>query len=83
MNLKEAGTKNIMIFGSATATNSLFNEDLIDELWLFVNPVVLGQGIPMFKSIKAQISFTLIESKQFTCGVVGLHYKTTNTSKWQ
>lgn len=39
----------IIIFGSATATHSLFNEGLIDELWLFVNPVVIAAGIPLFK----------------------------------
>jgi dihydrofolate reductase len=72
--LKEGGNKNIMIFGSASATHSLFNEGLIDELWLFINPVVIGQGIPMFKGINATTSLTLLESKQFACGVVGLHY---------
>lgn len=72
--LKERGDKNIMIFGSATATHALFNEGLIDEIWLFINPVLLGQGIPMFKGIKDRTKLTLIESKQFSCGVIGLHY---------
>ena len=72
--LKQQDGKNIVIFGSATATHSLFNEGLIDELWLFVNPVVIGKGIPMFKGVKETTSLTLVESKQFPCGVVGLHY---------
>ncbi|OAQ39731.1 dihydrofolate reductase [Pedobacter psychrophilus] len=72
--LKQQDGKNILIFGSATATQSLFNEGLIDELWLFVNPVVIGDGIPMFKGITHMSNLTLIESKQFPSGVIGLHY---------
>jgi dihydrofolate reductase len=72
--LKQQDGKNILIFGSATATHSLFNEGLIDELWLFVNPVVIGKGNPMFKGVNHTTNLTLIESKQFACGVVGLHY---------
>lgn len=72
--LKNENGKNILIFGSATATHSLFNEGLIDELWLFVNPVVIGQGIPMFKGIRHTVNLTLVESRQFPCGVIGIHF---------
>ena len=72
--LKQQDGKNILIFGSASATHSLFNEGLIDELWLFVNPVVIGQGLPMFKNVNHITSLTFIESKQFSSGVIGLHY---------
>ncbi|MBS1759390.1 MAG: dihydrofolate reductase family protein [Bacteroidetes bacterium] len=72
--LKQEDGKNIVIFGSATATHTLFNEGLIDELWIFVNPVVIGHGLPLFKGAKQNINLTLVESKQFSCGVIGLHY---------
>ena len=79
--LKQEEGKNIIIFGSASATHFLFNEGLIDEVWLFVNPVVLGQGIPMFKDVIQRISLTFIESKSFACGVAGLHYKKEQVTK--
>ena len=72
--LKDKSGKNIMVFGSTTTTHSLFKEGLIDELWLFINPIIIGQGIPLFKGIKDTIKLTLLESKHFSCGVVGLHY---------
>lgn len=72
--LKQKDGKNILIFGSATASHSLFSKGLIDEFWLFVNPVVIGQGIPLFKGITEITKLTLIESKTYSCGVVGLHY---------
>jgi dihydrofolate reductase len=72
--LKKQEGKNILIFGSGTASHSLFSEGLIDDFWLFVNPVVIGQGIPLFKGITETTKLTLVESKAYSCGVVGLHY---------
>src|SRR6476646_10483232 len=45
---KQAPGKNVMIFGSPTAAHSLMEYNLIDEYWLFVNPILLGQGIRLF-----------------------------------
>lgn len=72
--LKNQEGKNILIFGSATASHSLFSEGLIDDFWLFVNPVVIGQGTPLFKGIIETTKLALVESKAYSCGVVGLHY---------
>ena len=72
--IKMQDGKNILIFGSATASHSLFSEGLIDDFWLFVNPVVIGQGIPLFKGITETKKLKLIESKTYSCGVIGLHY---------
>lgn len=73
--LKEAGEKNILMIGSPTAAHSLMSENLIDDYWLFVNPILLGQGIPLFKSIKEKTQLEFIENISFKSGVVCLHYK--------
>jgi dihydrofolate reductase len=49
--------------------------NLIDEYWLFVNPIILGEGIPLFTRLATRTSLILITSKAFACGVVLLHYK--------
>jgi dihydrofolate reductase len=49
--------------------------NLIDEYWLFVNPVLLGQGIQFFKDINDRINLKLIESKAFASGVTGHRYQ--------
>lgn len=72
--LKQQDGKNILIFGSPGASQSLLNEGLIDEFWLFVNPIILGQGMPLFKDISAATKLKLVESKTFECGVIALHY---------
>jgi len=71
---KQAPGKNVMIFGSPTAAHSLMEYNLIDEYWLFVNPILLGQGIPLFAEIKTRIDLKLLETKVFHCGVTALHY---------
>jgi dihydrofolate reductase len=49
-------------------------ENLIDDYWLFVNPILLGQGIPLFGGIKDKTALTLVASHPFSSGVVCLHY---------
>lgn len=67
-------SKEILLFGSPTATHSLIQQNLIDGYWLFVNPIVLGQGIPLFADIKDKINLKLLTTRQFTCGVTELNY---------
>ena len=72
---KQVGT-NILIFGSPSAVHSLMAEHLIDEFYLFVNPVLLGNGIPMFIDLKERINLTFASAKEFKAGVVSLKYET-------
>lgn len=73
--LKNAEGKEIIIFGSPSASHALMRENLIDEFWLFVNPILVGQGIPLFKDIKDKKDLKLISNHAFASGVVCLHYE--------
>ncbi len=73
--LKQALGEEIIVFGSPSASHFLMREDLIDDFWIFVNPVLLGQGIPLFKDIKQRTKLQLIKSHAFSSGVVCLHYE--------
>lgn len=72
--IKQSEGEEILLFGSPTATHSLIQQDLIDGFWLFVNPLVLGQGIPLFVDIKAKIKLSLLNTRQFSSGVTELNY---------
>lgn len=72
--IKQHPGNEILLFGSPTATHSLINLDLIDGYWLFVNPIILGQGIPLFKNINKKINLNLLTTRQFNCGVTELNY---------
>jgi len=64
-----------MIFGSPRLTHTFIHLGLIDEYRLFLNPIVLGGGIPLFQDIKDWMKLKLLEAKTFQAGVVGLHYQ--------
>jgi len=72
--IKHQPGKEILLFGSPTATHSLIQLNLIDGYWLFVNPIILGQGIPLFVDIKDKIKLKLLTTRQFICGVTELNY---------
>jgi dihydrofolate reductase len=72
--LKQARGEEIIIFGSPSASHALMQENLIDDFWIFVNPVLLGQGIPLFKDIRQRTKLKLIKNHAFSSGVVCLHY---------
>lgn len=72
--LKKQEGKNILIFGSPSASHSLLSLDLIDEFWVFVNPILIGEGVPLFKGISEKTKLELLETKRFSCGVIALHY---------
>jgi dihydrofolate reductase len=74
-NIKQQEGKDILIFGSPRASQSLLNEGLIDEFWLFLNPIILGKGMPLFVDISGTTNLNLVESKTFECGVIAVHYK--------
>jgi dihydrofolate reductase len=72
--IKQGPGKDIVIFGSPGAAHSLMAEDLIDDYWLFVNPVLLGKGIPVFKGTQRPASLALVEGRALGSGVVCLHH---------
>ncbi|MBS1732386.1 MAG: dihydrofolate reductase family protein, partial [Bacteroidetes bacterium] len=77
--IKQHPDKEILLFGSPTATHALIQLGLIDGYWLFVNPIILGQGIPLFQDIKNKIKLKLSTSRKFTCGVIELNYLVDNS----
>lgn len=72
--IREGTGADILLFGSPTATHSLMQQHLIDGYWLFVNPVILGRGIPLFEGIKDKTKLKLLTTRQFTSGVTELNY---------
>ena len=53
----------------------LIKHGLIDELNLFVNPVALGAGMPIFRDLESRQKFVLETSRAFSCGIVLIRYR--------
>lgn len=79
--LKEETATEILLFGSPAAAHSLLAENLIDECWLFVNPVLIGEGIPLFKNIKGKQPLKLLQTHVFSSGVICLHHEFQHTNQ--
>lgn len=73
--LKQRPGQNLMVFGSPRLVHSLMHLGLIDEYRLFLHPVVVGDGVPLFKDINEVKNLNLVESKIFDNGVVHLCYR--------
>lgn len=73
--LRQGEGKDIVIFGSPSLGKLLTAENLVDDYWLFVNPLILGDGLPLFKDIKTKTFLKLASSITFASGVVALHYE--------
>jgi len=67
-------SEEILLFGSPTATHSLMGENLIDGYWLFINPIILGEGIPLFANIRDKVKLQLVNTQSFSSGVTELSY---------
>jgi len=72
--LKSEDGKHIFVDGGAEIVNELLKDNLIDEFYISVIPVLLGEGIPLFKGGRPEIGLKLISSKSFDKGLVQLHY---------
>jgi dihydrofolate reductase len=73
--LKGQPGKNLLMIGSPGIAHTFMQLDLIDEYWLYVNPVILGDGIPLFKDISTKAALKLKDVKNYNGGVVGLNYE--------
>lgn len=73
--LKQQPGGNIGMTGSGTLVESLLQHDLLDELWLFVHPVVVSNGKRLFKNGGDLKPLKLVKSTTFSTGVLWLIYQ--------
>jgi dihydrofolate reductase len=71
--LKHQEGKDLMVYGGVNFVSELIKEDLIDEYYLFYNPVAIGSGMSIFEGLRKK--FTLKDSIKFN-KVVLMKYQT-------
>ena len=73
--LKNQAGNDIIAYGGGTFASALIKNKLIDEFHLFINPSIIGKGMPIFNEVASMQNLTLIKATNFDCGIVVLSYK--------
>jgi dihydrofolate reductase len=73
--LKASDGSDLKVWGSSKLIQLLLKNDLVDELWLMIYPLTLGNGKKLFDDGPIPAAFTLIESIVTTNGVIIANYQ--------
>lgn len=66
---------NLHVYGSANLIQTLLKNDLVDELWLKIFPILLGTGKHLFAEGVIPVAFKLTDSKVSPSGVIIANYE--------
>ena len=66
--------------GGPTIAAALLRAGLVDDVRVYVQPVVLGAGLPFLPPLEGRIGLELLETRTFASDVVFLHYRTVPTT---
>jgi dihydrofolate reductase len=72
--LKKKEGKNIWLIGGGKMNTFFLKNELLDELILFVIPVILGAGIPLFETTDLYKRLSLVKFHRYSNGVTELNY---------
>lgn len=73
--IKSQHDKDILIYGSADLTNSLIKLGLVDELKLWIHPVIVGTGKRFFPEGLDTSTWKLASTTAFSSGAIILDYR--------
>jgi len=77
--LRKRPGKHIWLMGGGELARDFLKADLVDELYIGMVPVLLGEGIPLFPPGFPQRDFALVENKTYSKGLIALKYKRLRT----
>lgn len=72
--LKKQDGKDLIVYGGTSFVADLVKEELIDDLYLFINPVAIGKGESVFSCLNKFTNFKLKATTAFNSGIVLLNY---------
>lgn len=73
--LRAEGGKDVWLMGGGASAAGFLDAGEVDELFVHVIPVLLGEGIPLFAPAGRTVELDLLESRAFPDGVVRLRYR--------
>jgi len=79
--LRQRDGKHVWLMGGGELARDFLKADLVDELYIGIVPVLLGDGIPLFPRGFPQRNFVLVENKTFSKGLIALKYERAHSRK--
>lgn len=73
--LEKDGYQSVLLVGGAQTNKEFIEAGLVDEIYLDVEPVILGDGIPLFAPSDFEYKLELLETKDLSPQTIQLHYK--------
>lgn len=73
--LKNQEGGDIILYGGGNFVSNMIKEVLIDEYHFFVNPTILGRGMPIFQELESRRALKLVNAIPFDCGIVVMCYE--------
>jgi len=73
-NLKTENGKDIWLIGGGEIVSLLMKDNLIDEYMIFVHPLLLGEGIPLFPEGFSQVNLQSVSTKKYPSGLIQLNF---------
>lgn len=69
------GFNEVIVAGGGLLNASFLAEDLVDEMYLDIEPIILGEGIPLFHGQSFERNLTLLDQKMLSNNEIQLHYQ--------
>ena len=79
--LKRGGDDEMIAWGGAAFVQSLSNAGLVDEYRLTIEPVALGDGLPLFSGLNEPLQLELIDARTYATGSALHVYRPTNARR--
>lgn len=73
--LEARGHSEAVIIGGTATASEFMKSELVDELYLVVEPVLFDMGLPLLKNVDIDFNMTLLEVKKLNENTIQLHYR--------
>ncbi len=71
---KKKKYQRVWLMGGGKVVASFMEQQLVDEFFIFIVPIILGSGISLYQSI-SELKLKPIDTLSYPYGIVGLHYQ--------
>ena len=73
--LEQKGFAVVFLAGGGQLNTSFIKENIIDEIYLDVEPLIFGKGMGVFAKGDFEVELELLETKRLNSNTVQLHYR--------